>query len=80
MNVSSGNGSPGLSRTKGRKTVVVVVVFGGCTHFDTWDWWTAELVGGTNNSCWLWRYGNLRGEGVTNDSKVVRKRSTICSY
>ena len=28
MNVSSGTGSPGLSRTKGRKTVVVVVV--GC--------------------------------------------------
>jgi len=29
MNVSSGTGSPGLSRTKGRKTVVVVVVVVG---------------------------------------------------
>jgi len=26
VSVSSGTGSPGLSRTKGRKTVVVVVV------------------------------------------------------
>jgi len=40
---------PGCPGQWAVKRVVVVVVFGGCTHFDTWDWWTAELVGGTNN-------------------------------
>ena len=41
MNVSFGTGSPGVARTKGRKTVVIVVVvlpggMGEGAHFAIW--------------------------------------------
>jgi len=49
---SSGTGSPGWSRKKGRKTVVLVVVDRG--RFVKWLWWFVATLFGNHGMDFSW--------------------------